>query len=254
MPSQAAPAVSESLSLPSRFYLLGSRVDRLTLGETLLRIRAAVSTGRPHHVVTTNTLMLLAAETDDALRAILENVFLSVPESWGVRWASRHYRAPLFEMIPGIDLMASLCGLAEIDGLPIYLLGGRAGVADDAARGLLKQFPRLKIVGVHHGYFQEDDAAIQESLHSARPALLFVGMGMPQQEKWIAKHLAALNVPVVMGVGGSFDVWSGRLARAPHWMRRLGIEWMYRLAQEPWRWRRILQLPVFMWKVLREAY
>ena len=89
-------------------------------------------------------------------------------------------------------------------------------------------------------------------IRQAKPSILFVGMGMPAQEKWIAKNLQALGIPVVMGVGGSFDVLSGKLKRAPAWMRRLGIEWLYRLAQEPWRWRRIAQLPVFAWRVLKQ--
>jgi N-acetylglucosaminyldiphosphoundecaprenol N-acetyl-beta-D-mannosaminyltransferase len=227
--------------------ILGSRIDAISFSDALLRIRDFLSDGTPRHIITANTLMLMDAEHDPELHAILESAALVVPESSGILWASRRMGQPLKEFIPGIDLMGALCQL----GSPIYLLGAKPGIAEAAARELERRTPGLIIAGTHHGYFPESEAAaVIETIRAAAPAFLFLGMSVPGQEKWIAKHLKELNVPVVMGVGGSFDVLCGRLNRAPHWMRRAGVEWLYRLIQEPWRWRRIGRLPVFAAKIL----
>lgn len=199
--------------------------------------------------------MLLEAEKDPVLREILENAELVTPESSGIRWASRVLGEPLEEFTPGIDLMLAVCRVCAEENLPIYLLGAAPGRAEEAGAALRIRFPSLNIVGMHHGYFQRaEDPSVVTLIRRAKPSVLFVGMGMPAQEKWIAKNLEALGVPVVMGVGGSFDVLSGKLRRAPDAMRKIGAEWLYRLGQEPWRWRRIAQLPVFARKVLIQKW
>ncbi len=197
--------------------------------------------------------MFLAAQNDPELRDVIEKASLVVPESWGIGWASRVLRTPLPRFTPGIDLLTALCRLASEESRSVYLLGSKPGVAEQAGRALAALIPDLQISGTRDGYFtSEEEPIVLESIRQAAPSFLFVGMNIPHQETWIARHLLALKVPVVMGVGGSFDVLSGRLKRAPAWMRRLGVEWIYRTFQEPWRWRRIAQLPVFMWKVLME--
>jgi N-acetylglucosaminyldiphosphoundecaprenol N-acetyl-beta-D-mannosaminyltransferase len=233
--------------------ILGSRIDPLTSEEALKQIDIFLRSSVPHHVITGNTLMLLAAQEDPALKRIMDEAALVVPESSGILWASRVMKAPLREFTPGIDLMLAICRMASERGHPAYLLGASPGVAEAAGHLLQERFPGFVLVGTHHGYFKpEDESAVLEKIRNAKPSLLFVGMGMPAQEKWIAAHLQTLGVPVVMGVGGSFDVLSGKLRRAPTLLRRAGIEWLYRLTQEPWRWRRIAQLPVFAWKVFKE--
>lgn len=208
----------------------------------------------PRHVVTANTLMLLAAEHDAELREILEQSALSVPESSGIAWAFRRLGVPIDCMVPGIDLMVGLCEMAAKGRHSVFLLGSAPGVVEQAAEVLTKKFSSLRIVGMHHGYFStQEEEMIVAKVRASRPDFLFVGMGMPAQEKWIARYLGGLCAHVVMGVGGSFDVLSGRLKRAPKWMRKAGIEWGYRLLQEPWRWRRIAQLPVFAWKVWKAS-
>jgi N-acetylglucosaminyldiphosphoundecaprenol N-acetyl-beta-D-mannosaminyltransferase len=233
--------------------ILGSRIDSLTSEEALHQIENFLHSPVPHHVITGNTLMLLAAQEDPTLRRILDEAALVVPESSGILWASRVMHTPLKEFTPGIDLMLSICRMASEKGHPVFLLGAAPGVAEGAGRALQIQYPGLRIAGIHHGYFKPaEEPSVLESVRRANPAVLFVGMGMPAQEKWIAAHLQALDVPVVMGVGGSFDVLSGKLRRAPSVMRRAGVEWLYRQTQEPWRWRRNAQLPVFATKVLQE--
>ena len=213
-------------------------------------VRRSLDEPGPHHVITGNTLMLLDAEKDAELRVILDRAALVVPESSGIYWASKRLGQPLVEFVPGIDFMLALCALAAETRRPVYLLGAKPGVAEAAARMLQARFPGLSIIGTHHGYFSTAETpAVVERIRAAAPSFLFIAMSVPGQEKWIARHLAALHVPVVMGVGGSFDVLCGRLNRAPQWMRGLGIEWLYRLLQEPWRWRRIARLPVFAWKI-----
>ncbi len=237
----------------SRLQILGSRVDFITLDQALEAIDRYVQSGRPHHIITGNTLMMLEAQKDPELRRILEKASLVVPESSGVLWACRVMGVPLEDFTPGIDLLLAICRIAQQRGYPVYLLGSSQDVVHGAGEELLRLYPGLNMAGTHHGFFSEEEVpSLLEALHQARPALLFVGMGMPLQEKWIARHLTSLGVPVVMGVGGSFDVLSGKLWRAPSVVRRAGMEWLFRLAQEPWRWRRIARLPVFAWKVIRE--
>jgi len=217
--------------------------------------------------------MCLEAEQDQELRQIIDRAALVVPESSGMLWASRALGYPLKEFTPGVDLMGALCGMAQESGHSVFLLGSAQGVAEEAGDVLRQRYPGLKIVGTYHGFFTSphpksprrpqaerrvrqdlSESEVLQLIRQSKPVFLFVGMGMPAQEKWIARNLEALGVPVVMGVGGSFDVLSGRLKRAPAWMRRRGIEWLYRLAQEPWRWRRIAQLPVFAWHVLKQKW
>jgi N-acetylglucosaminyldiphosphoundecaprenol N-acetyl-beta-D-mannosaminyltransferase len=234
----------------SELRILNSRVDVVTFSEALDRAETLVRSGEPHHVVTANTLMLLGGETDPALRRILEHASLVIPESWGVAWASRRVRQPLREFIPGIDFMTALCARAARNGWSVFLLGAQPGVAERAGEALRARYPGLRIAGTQDGYFTPSQLPeILSRIQAARPELLFVGMNMPAQEKWIATHLPQLS-GLCMGVGGSFDVLSGRLKRAPLWMRRLGIEWVYRTLQQPWRFQRIKGLPVFMWRVL----
>jgi len=239
--------------LPRSLRILGSRIDPVSSRTALDDVLRFLQSQDPHHVVTGNTLMFLAAQEDPELHEILEKAALVVPESWGIRWASRLHGQPLAQFTPGIDFMLEICRAIEAGGHSVFLLGSAPGVAEEAGEVLSRRYPGLKVVGTGHGYFKPpEEPSVIRRVRERQPSLLFVGMGMPAQEKWIARNLQALGVPVVMGVGGSFDVLSGRLRRAPAWVRRLGIEWSYRLIQEPWRWRRIAQLPVFAWKVWRE--
>jgi N-acetylglucosaminyldiphosphoundecaprenol N-acetyl-beta-D-mannosaminyltransferase len=233
--------------------ILGTRLDSLTRSETLQRIRQLLDKPGSHHVVTGNTLMLLDAEKDADLRDVLEKAALVVPESSGVYWASRRLGAPLQEFFPGIDLLCALCEMAGRLGKSVYLLGAKPEVATKAAMTLTSRFPGLEIAGTRDGYFSADaTGAVLEAIRQRHPDFLFVARSVPEQEKWIASHLRETGASIVMGVGGSFDVLSGTLKRAPEWMRRAGIEWLYRLAQEPWRWRRIVRLPLFAWKILKQ--
>jgi N-acetylglucosaminyldiphosphoundecaprenol N-acetyl-beta-D-mannosaminyltransferase len=197
--------------------------------------------------------MLLAASKDAALGDIINSAALVVPESSGIFWASQQLGTPLKAFVPGIDLFLSLCDLARDTGRTVFLLGAKPGIAEQAAGKLWAMFPGLRIVGTHHGYFASlsDEQGAIDRIKATKPDFLFVAMNVPRQEKWIRLHLNELQASVIMGIGGSFDVISGGLKRAPQWMRDLGLEWLFRTAQQPWRLKRIIHLPVFAWKILR---
>ncbi len=223
----------------------------MTLAEALEQIRQFLYVAQPHQLITANPLMLLAAGKDPDLAQVLEKADLVVPEASGIFWAGEQLGMPFKERVPGIDLLHACCKLASETQKSVYLLGALPGVAEQAANTLCALYPGLRIAGVRHGYFQgSEETAVMAQVHEAAPDFLFVGMSVPRQEKWIAQHLVALGATIVMGVGGSLDVLSGNLKRAPQWMRDLSLEWLYRTLQEPWRLKRIMHLPVFVWKVL----
>ncbi len=195
--------------------------------------------------------MLLDCAKNPALQSILQESSLNVPESSGLSWAARMKSIKPFPRLPGIDLLQELCREGNQKGWSIYLWGSAPGVAEEAKERLSRNYPNLKIVGASHGYLKgsEENEAL-ETIKRLKPHLLFVGMGSPRQEEWIQKHSSFFPGIGVMGVGGSFDVISGRLPRAPKLFQALGIEWLYRWAREPWRTLRMLRLPLFLIKAV----
>lgn len=236
-----------------RFRLFGVPFDRVNLGEAVERVEGFIHAGIPRLVATSDTTALVRARTDAQWRSCYERADLVTADGAGIVWASRLLGAPLPERVTGIDLAQALCARAAVRGHRVFLLGAAPGVAEGAAIRLQRAYPGLRVVGTHHGYFETDRAPcpIVERIRRANPDLLFVGMGAPLQERWALAQRRALGVPVIMGVGGSFDVLSGRLLRAPHWMQRAGLEWAFRLCLEPRRLGRAMQIPVFFWWLLR---
>lgn len=240
--------------MTERLDLLGVGVDPLTMDEALDRIFATIDGGGRMHVAFVNAACLNEAARDEAYRRILEAAELVLPDGTGVRWAGRSLHGVELENVNGTDLFPLLCERAAREGRRLFLLGGRDGVAAAAGRSMEARVSGLVIAGTHHGYVGlEEDAEVLAAIRRARPDVLLVGMGVPRQEKWIAARREALDVPVVMGVGGLFDFYSGRIPRAPRLVRRLGHEWAWRLAQEPRRlWRRyLLGNPLFLWRLWR---
>lgn len=228
---------------PPASDLLGVRVHHVTLEQAVERVRDLIASGGSHQVVTVNAAMLVAARRDAAVRQVLAGASLRVPDGAGVLLAARLLGRPPYVRVPGVELAERLCAVAAREGWRVFLLGAAPGVAQAAADVLRRRHPGLPVAGVHHGYFS-DDASVITQIRAARPHLLLVALGFPRQELWIARHRAQLGVPVSMGVGGTFDVLAGRVRRAPVWVQRLGMEWAYRLVQEPRRrWRTALALP-----------
>ncbi|MBC7343497.1 MAG: WecB/TagA/CpsF family glycosyltransferase [Clostridia bacterium] len=237
----------------NRITILGVPVDAVSLDEALARIQEFLEQDAVHQVVTLNAEMVVLAQKDPDFRRVVQQAALVVPDGSGVRLGARILGHHLPERVAGIDLMQALCQRAARQGWRIYFLGAEPGVAKEAARRLQERYPGLVVVGTQHGYF--NPASLPEVLariRESRPEILFVALGAPKQELWLAEHLPFLKVKVGMGVGGSLDVVAGRVKRAPRWMQRLGLEWLFRLLQEPARWRRVMALPRFLLGVLRE--
>ena len=246
----------EEKSAPFRksAVLLGVRVDDVTWEEALARMEGFAQEGGPHQVVTVNPEFIVAAQEDAEFRAILNAADLSLPDGIGVVWASRLLGRPLRERVAGSDLVPEIAALAAKRGYRLFLLGAAPGVAEEAARRLREHNPGLVVAGTYAGSpAVEEEDEIVALVRAARPHVLFVAYGAPAQDKWIARNLGRLGVPVCMGVGGALDFIAGVAVRAPRWMQRLGLEWLHRLWHEPWRWRRMLALPKFVWLVV-QAY
>lgn len=234
--------------------ILGIPVDHVTLSMAVDRIEQMIAAGGPHQVATVNPEFVMAAQQNTAFRQLLQRADLCVADGVGLLFAARWQARPLPERVPGVELSVALAQRAAERGWRIYLLGAAPGVAEAAAVVLQQRFPALQIAGCHAGTPQAADApGIVERIRDAQPHILLVAYGAPAQDLWIAHYQPQLQVPVAIGVGGLFDFLSGRVPRAPEWMRRLGIEWLFRLLRQPWRWRRMLSLPRFAWAAWREG-
>lgn len=227
-------------------------LDALSLDGFLSVARDRIDRRVPSQIVTLNALMFNMALRDASLAGVLGKAAFVVPDSAGISWAAHFLCGNSVNRLPGIDLIHHFCELAAREGKRVFLLGAAPGVAEAAAERLSKLYPGLIISGTQHGYISKDEeASAIKRVAQAAPDILFVALAIPRQETWIADNLKALGVPLVMGVGGSFDVISGRLKRAPAWLSKTGFEWLYRTLQQPWRIRRILDLPVFVLNIFK---
>ena len=193
----------------------------------------------------------MTAQRDRRFAAVLCKADLCVPDGVGVLWAARRQGIVLQERVTGSDGIYCICERAAQCGWRIFLLGAAEGVAEEAAQRLKQLYPSLRVVGVYSGSPEMGEwPTIAERLDAAQPQILFVAFGHPRQDLWIAQHRDELPGQVALGVGGAFDFVAGVTLRAPRWMQRWGLEWLYRLLQEPWRWRRMAVLPLFVSRVL----
>jgi N-acetylglucosaminyldiphosphoundecaprenol N-acetyl-beta-D-mannosaminyltransferase len=204
--------------------------------------------GRGAHVVTLNAEMTMQAEQNNSLAQVIQDAELIIPDGAGVVMYLQWLCWQKVQRCPGIELAERLLqeiGQKQTDA-KIFFYGGATGVANNAAEFWQHQIPSLNIVGTHSGYHSpEEEKQLQQTLAQLQPQVIFVGLGVPRQELWIAKNRHLCAQAIWIGVGGSFDIWSGTKTRAPAWLGNNNLEWLYRLYQEPWRWRRMLALPRF---------
>jgi N-acetylglucosaminyldiphosphoundecaprenol N-acetyl-beta-D-mannosaminyltransferase len=230
---------------------MGAPVHDVTMAETLALVAQWIDAGGTHQIATVNPEFLMKARRDPNFRATLCRVALCIPDGIGVLWATRLRGKKLRERVAGSDLVPRLAAEAVQHGWRTFYLGAAPGVAEKAAAILAARYPGLNVAGCHAGSpapEEEDDIAAR--VRAARTDILLVAYGAPKQDIWLDRNLARTGAAVGIGVGGSFDFIAGVSRRAPRWMQRLGLEWLYRLAREPWRWRRQLALPHFAWLVL----
>ncbi|WP_284240946.1 WecB/TagA/CpsF family glycosyltransferase [Paenibacillus glycanilyticus] len=225
----------------------------MSMDETVSYLTEAIEQKRQTHVITANPIMVMSAVESQDYYKMMRKAELIVPDGAGVVWAANYVGTPVTERVTGFDLLHRLMQEGEKRRWTAYLLGTSQEVIEAAAEKLQLQYPQVRIVGYRDGYFGPDqDAEVVEAIRQAAPDLLFVARGAETQEPWIAKYKKQLGVPFIMGVGGSFDIVAGKLKRAPMLFQKLRLEWFYRLLQEPKRLPRMLVLPKFVVKVVRD--
>lgn len=231
--------------------ILGIKVDRVGMNETIARIEQFIAERAPRLVITPNVDHLIKARKDREFKHIYDNADLSVPDGVPLLWAAQFLGTPLIERVNGTDLFETLCARAAEKNYRLFFLGAAPGIAATAAAELKQRHPGLNIVGTYSPPFDffhstAENQKIEDMIRAARPDVLFVGLGAPKQEKWIKRHMHRLNVPVSIGIGASFEYVAGSTARAPYWMQRTGLEWLYRIVENPRRyWRRYAEDLVF---------
>jgi N-acetylglucosaminyldiphosphoundecaprenol N-acetyl-beta-D-mannosaminyltransferase len=242
------------LARQSRLYILGVPVDAVTYDEWLIMIGRWMQDrtgGEPHHVCTVNPEFIMIAQRDPNFFNVLNRADLCIPDGVGLLWAARYLGHPLPERVTGSDGVPRIAERAAQEGWRLFLLGAAPGIADKTAEILMARYPGLKIVGTYSGSpasYEEDE--LVEQVNASGADILFVAYGAPVQDKWIARNLPRLRVKMAMGVGGAFDFIAGVVPRAPLWMQRLGLEWLFRLVRQPRRIGRMLRLPRFVLAVL----
>lgn len=228
-----------------RTDVLGVAFDDVTLDEAVDRALAMLEEDGPHMVATPNPEIVQRAQKDLEFAGILAQADLVIPDGVGVVYAAKILGRPLKGRVPGIDFASALMGRMAGTGRRLYLLGAAPGVAEQAAVNLRAKYPGLVVCGAHDGFFQ-DDASPAAAIKAARADVVFVCLGFPKQEKWIAAHGREAGARLYVGLGGSLDVFAGRVERAPESFQRLGLEWLHRLIKEPSRIGRMAKLPLFL--------
>lgn len=241
-----------TLPTPDEIDFFGVGVVNTTMDEAVSWLVDRANGIEPTQVAFVNPDYLNIAYQDEPYRKVLQQATRVLPDGIGLRLGCRLFGVSLKANVNGTDLFPRLCAKAAESGLPLFLLGARPGLAALAAENLCKQYPSLEIAGTYHGYFgPEDEPALLRQINESGAKILLVAFGAPRQEIWLARHQAELAPPVRLGVGGLLDFYSGRMPRAPQWIREIGCEWAFRLYQEPGRlWRRyVIGNPLFLYRV-----
>ena len=234
--------------------ILGCRLDAIDADEATHRILDLARGEVPAQVVTLGTEMVVYAQRDHAFRRVVNSCALSLCDTAGLLAVARARGAQLRERVTGVELVGHICAGAATRGLGVFLLGGAQGVALKAASVLQARYPGLRISGTRDGYFRDANAQeVAAEVRASGARIIFAGLGFPRQEEWLAAYLPQTGCGVGIGVGGSLDVVSGSVPRAPAFWRRMHLEWFYRLAREPRRWRRQLALPQFVMLIARDG-
>ena len=240
-----------------RITLMGCQIDNLSMEDTLVKVEGFIQTGRPHQHVVVNVDKLVKASRDESLRRVINDCALVNADGMPVVWASRLLGKPLKERVAGIDLFEALMRRAAEKGWRVFLLGAREDVVLAVRDAYQDKYPQMLFAGWRNGYWngEQEEAEVVEQIRASRADLLFVAISSPKKEIFLGRHQAAMKIPFAMGVGGTFDVAIGRIRRAPRWMQRWGLEWLFRFMQEPRRLfrRYFIDDMAFIWLLIKEA-
>jgi N-acetylglucosaminyldiphosphoundecaprenol N-acetyl-beta-D-mannosaminyltransferase len=236
--------------------ILGVPIANVTEDEAIAHVATLLEQDGAHHIVTTNPEFVMEAQHNATFWQVLEQADLSVPDGFGLILAARWQRTPLRGRVTGVALTHRIADLAAKRGYRLFLLGAAPGVAEEAAAVLERLYPGITIAGCFAGTpHPRHEPFLRQYITAARPDVLLVAYGHPKQDLWIARNQPDLQVRLAIGVGGVFDYLAGRVPFAPAWIRRIGLEWLYRLIHQPKRWRRIwVAVPLFSWTVLWERF
>ena len=232
-----------------RVDVMGVGFDNVTMEEALDKAMALLQTGTAHYAVTPNAEIVYECMHDASFCSLINEADLVLPDGSGVVLGAKLLKTPLKQKVAGIDFADQLAGRLAQTGQTLYLLGGKPGIAEKAAVNLQAKHPGLKVVGTADGYFK-DEAPVVERINDSEPDVLVVCLGAPKQELFMVDHQRELQVGLMIGLGGSLDGFAGTVKRAPVWMQRAGLEWLYRLLKEPRRLKRMMRLPKFVLAVL----
>ncbi|AFM02335.1 teichoic acid biosynthesis protein [Desulfitobacterium dehalogenans ATCC 51507] len=234
-----------------RTDILGVKVDRDSMEDTVQKIQKAVEAQKTIQVVTANPELIYATGRDVRLKQLINGAEIVTPDGVGVVWAAKRLGHPVVERVTGIDLVEALFPIAAEQAWRVFFLGSRPGVAEKAAQRVAEKHPGFQWQAAHGYFSSEEEPALLMQIREFKPDILLIGLGAPRQEFWMFSHLDLSTVSV--GVGGSFDALAGINKRAPRWIRNIHLEWLYRLIKQPTRLKRQLVLPRFVWKVLRSG-
>ena len=233
--------------------VMGVRFDNVTMTEALEKAKEMLQSEGADYVVTPNSEIVYESMASKELEDLLNGASLVLPDGAGVVLGAKILGTPLKEKVAGVEFADGVLGLLAETGGSVYLLGSKPGVAELAAEKMLQKHPGLTVAGMADGYFK-DEAAVVAKVNEAKPDVLFVCLGAPKQERFMRNHRQELQVKLMAGLGGSLDSFAGTVKRAPRWMIKLSLEWFYRLLKEPWRFKRMLRLPKFLWAVVLRRF
>jgi N-acetylglucosaminyldiphosphoundecaprenol N-acetyl-beta-D-mannosaminyltransferase len=250
-----------------KIEILGVKINNISFNQTVKTVDNFIIDKKPKQLVTVNPEFIITAQRDEEFNSILNKADLSVPDGEGLIFVSKYFlNKPLQQRVTGVDLVYAICKLASQKKYPVFLLGGEHGVGELSAKVLKQKFPGLIIAGTYEGKPNIKDVEIEDikskritdikmkhadpnlkivaKVCAAKPKILFVAYGAPKQDKFIYRYKKQLNIPIMMGVGGAYDFISGHSKRAPKFIQSIGLEWLWRLVMEPWRYKRIFSATI----------
>ncbi len=243
----------------NKLSIMGVRIDNKSMDETMDMVKKKIADNEQYIIYTPNTEIVMMCHKDDEFMELLNKSDINIPDGVGLIYASKIKKHPLKEKVAGFDLSVNLLKLADKQGLKLYVVGGKPGVAEAAMNKVHEKYPGIKIMGAQHGYFKgthlgkqghEEEVKVIEDINRAEPHILFVGFGAKKQEQWIEFNRDKINAKIIIGNGGTLDGLAGYVKRAPELFIKLGLEWFYRLMKEPKRIKRQILLPIFVFRVL----